>query len=94
MDMTQATTETSCEIEMTANTLPLAMVALSINAPCNKSAAVTIHHQGLMFAYLTDEEGRLGILAPLSSGRVLTQLSFTPVNLARAMVPKATFERR
>ena len=76
MDMPQATTEPSCEIEMTADTLPLAMVALSINAPCNKSAAVTIHHQGLMFAYLTDEEGRLDILAPAMSTEAFFISSF------------------
>lgn len=64
MDAPQATTEPACDIEMTADSLPLAMVALSINAPCNPQAAVTIHHQGLMFAYLTDEDGRLDILAP------------------------------
>jgi len=64
MDVPPVAVEPVCDIAMSADTLPLAMVALSINAPCNKSAAVTIHHQGLMYSYLTDEEGRVDIVVP------------------------------
>ena len=53
-----------CSVEMTADGLPMAMVALSVSAPCHPSMAVTIHHQGLMFSELTDEKGDLSLLVP------------------------------
>jgi len=59
--------EPDCAVNMTADTLPMAMVALSVTAPCNPNAAVTIHHQGLMFSLLTDEKGALEVLVPAMS---------------------------
>ena len=53
-----------CGIEMSADTLPLAMVALSLDAPCHTNAAVTIHHQGMMFSLLTEADGVADVLVP------------------------------
>ena len=56
--------EPDCQVDLSADTLPLAMVALSLTAPCSPNAAVTIHHQGLMFSLLTDEAGVLDVVVP------------------------------
>ena len=56
--------EKSCEVAMGATVLPLAMVALSVTAPCEPNAALTIHHQGMMFTILTDAAGTTDILVP------------------------------
>lgn len=56
--------EQSCDVAMNATVLPLAMVALSVTAPCELNTAITIHHQGLMFTILTDAAGTADILAP------------------------------
>ena len=59
-----AAPEPVCEVAMTADTLPLAMVAVSVVAPCQPNAAVTIHHQGMIFSQLTDETGRVDVVVP------------------------------
>ena len=59
-----AAPEPACEVAMTADTLPLAMVAVSVVAPCQPNAAVTIHHQGMIFSQLTDEAGRVDVVVP------------------------------
>lgn len=62
-----ATPEPVCEVKMSADTLPMAMVAVSVVAPCQPNTAVTIHHQGMMFSQLTDAEGRVAIVVPALS---------------------------
>lgn len=59
--------EPVCDVAMSADTLPMAMVAVSLVAPCQPNAAVTIHHQGMMFSQLTDLEGRVDIIVPALS---------------------------
>lgn len=54
----------ACSVMMDATVLPLAMVSLSVNAPCQPNAAMTIHHQGMMFTVLTDDAGMTDILVP------------------------------
>lgn len=56
--------EPDCDVDMSADTLPMAMVALTLSAPCNPNAAVTIHHQGLIFSLLTDDAGALDVIVP------------------------------
>ena len=56
--------EQICDVVMDATVLPLAMVALSVTAPCEQNAAITIHHQGLMFTILADAAGTTNILVP------------------------------
>lgn len=59
-----AVPEPVCDVEMSADTLPMAMVAVSLTAPCQPNAAVTIHHQGMMFSQLTDADGRVDVIVP------------------------------
>lgn len=56
--------EQICDVVMDATVLRLAMVALSVTAPCEQNAAITIHHQGLMFTILADAAGTTDILVP------------------------------
>ncbi len=56
--------EPVCDITMDALALPLAMVAVSIAAPCHPNAAVTIHHQGMMFTVVSDQAGQTEVLVP------------------------------
>ena len=56
--------EPVCDIDMTAQTLPLAMVAVSVQAACQPNASLTIHHQGMMFTVLTDQSGGAEMLVP------------------------------
>lgn len=56
--------EPVCDVEMSADTLPMAMVAVSLTAPCQPNAAVTIHHQGMMFSQVTDENGQVDVIVP------------------------------
>ena len=39
-------------------------LAVSVVAPCQPNAAVTIHHQGMIFSQLTDETGRVDVVVP------------------------------
>lgn len=53
-----------CTPEMNATAAPAAFAQLELIAPCHPNAGVTIHHQGMMFSVLTDEEGKLSVVAP------------------------------
>ena len=57
----------SCDPEMTTRALPAAMVELSLDAPCLSGQRVTIHHNGMMFTDVTDEQGRLILGVPALS---------------------------
>lgn len=59
-----AASSEDCTVEMTAEPTRAAMVDLSLTAPCQANAAVTIHHNGMMFDAVTDAEGRLALSAP------------------------------
>jgi hemin uptake protein HemP len=61
-DATGVVPQPACDVTMDAQVLPLAMVALSLNAPCQPNAAVTIHHQGMMFTMVSDQFGQMGVL--------------------------------
>lgn len=53
-----------CEISVTANAMPAAMVALDIMAPCRSFAPVRITHSGLEFEAETDALGLLTLDIP------------------------------
>lgn len=41
-----------------------AMVDIAISAPCQPQTMVTLHHQGMIFTVLTDDNGDANVLAP------------------------------
>ena len=59
-----AAPEPVCSVTMDATVLPLAMVSLAVAAPCQPNAAMSIHHQGMMFTVLTDDAGIADIFVP------------------------------
>lgn len=63
-DMAPAIAQDTCEITMDAQALPMAMVSVSVNAPCNLSEYATFHHQGMMFKELLDENGQIDMVVP------------------------------
>ena len=54
----------ACDYKLTAETVPGAMVALSLDAPCARDQRFTLHHNGLMFTQVTDEGGHASMLVP------------------------------
>ena len=75
-----ATPEKSCEVAVGATVLPLAMVVLSVTVPCEPNVALTIHHQGMMFAILTDAAGTADILMPAMANFDRAALQWQGVN--------------
>ncbi len=55
---------TDCAPAVQARTTDAAMVALSVSAPCNIDSRGTLHHHGMMFTFLTDEEGTAELVVP------------------------------
>lgn len=53
-----------CKAVLTATPTDLAMVSLSLSNPCRPDAVVAIHHQGLMFNAITDENGKYDVTVP------------------------------
>ncbi len=65
--MIEEIAEMDCKIEMTAIEMKLAMVQLSLSAPCRAGESVVIHHDGLMFSAMTDETGSVTLNVPALS---------------------------
>ena len=84
-----AAPEASCEVEMSADALPLAMVAVSVLAPCQANAAVTIHHQGMIFSELTDAAGRMEVVVPALAQEAFFIAAFADGEGAVASTPVA-----
>lgn len=86
----------SCSVEMTATPAPAAMVDLGVSAACLPQARVTIHHNGMMLSYLTDEDGDAEIRVPALSKDAVFIASFENGTgaVARAKISDlADFER-
>lgn len=85
-----------CTPVLTAAPLPAALVDLTLDAPCNPSAAVTIHHQGMMFKTLTDADGHLEVTVPALKSAAVFMASFPSGagTVATALVPGlASYDR-
>lgn len=54
----------SCAVTAEATARPGALVDLQISAPCLADARVVIHHHGMFFADLTNDQGQLEITIP------------------------------
>ncbi|MEJ6396548.1 hypothetical protein [Yoonia sp. 208BN28-4] len=68
LDVPQAIVQADpCEITMTATPAALAMVDVSVAAPCHADSKLVLHHQGMMFSALTDDAGQLDIQIPALS---------------------------
>mgnify|MGYP005990759689 CR=1 FL=1 len=67
----------ACAVTMDSQALPQAMVALSVSAPCQQSEYITVHHQGMMFKEITDENGQIDLIVPALAETAFYLLSFT-----------------
>jgi hypothetical protein len=65
-----------CAITMTATPIAGAMVDVMLNAPCNASERVTLHHQGLMFTEVMQPDGTLTVSVPALSEQAIFIASF------------------
>jgi hypothetical protein len=70
---------------------PAALVALSLSAPCQPNAQVTIHHQGMIFSAVTDDEGHATIDVPALSELAVFIAAFDNGEGAVASVPVPDF---
>lgn len=53
-----------CDGGISAMAGPAAMVALQVSAPCAPETFGMLHHQGMIFSFLTDKEGAASLIAP------------------------------
>ncbi len=62
-----ATAATLCQIKLSATARIAAQVLLTLNAPCQPSTIVTIHHGGLLFREKLSPDGVLNLIIPALS---------------------------
>lgn len=66
----------SCVAFLEARPIAAAMVELTLNAPCEPNARVTLHHNGMMVSETTDATGRLDVQMPALSQTAIYMASF------------------
>ncbi|MCV2892546.1 hypothetical protein [Lentibacter sp. XHP0401] len=57
----------ACKVGMTATPMAAALVNLELSAPCAPNERVVIHHNGMMFAEVTDDAGMFTTTIPALS---------------------------
>ncbi len=85
-----------CSFSVTAQTLPMAFVALSVSAPCDPMSSVQFHHQGITFSQMTDEDGNATAIAPALAEQALFMVTLANGDgaVASSYVPEiALFDR-
>lgn len=75
-----------CDVAATASPAPMASVTLTLDAPCNASQRVTIHHTGMMFTQTTSDSGQLKATVPALSENAVFIIEFDNGKGAVAMV--------
>lgn len=65
-----------CTATLTADPTAAAMVQLEVQAPCHVKERLTVHHAGMMFTEVTDEDGQLSLKVPALSENALFMVSF------------------
>ena len=81
-----------CEVTMTADPAPAAMVDLIVEAACLSDARFTLHHSGMMFHALTDENGRSSLRVPALAENAVFIASFDNSQGAVAQIEVPTLE--
>jgi len=62
-----ATPNLACDVSLTAEALPAALIALDLTAPCLTGERVVIHHGDLRFTDIIGSDGRLSVAVPALS---------------------------
>lgn len=60
-----------CAVDLTGELRASAMVALHLSAPCQPNARAVIHHTGMMFSIVTDENGEARLDVPALTERAV-----------------------
>ncbi|MFA3920007.1 hypothetical protein [Ruegeria hyattellae] len=68
--------ELGCNVTVASSVLPLARVALSVEASCFPNQRVTVHHSGLFFTDTTDGKGALDVTIPALSEQAVFIIEF------------------
>jgi len=71
-----AATGFTCDVTMTASPAAGAMLSLVLDAPCNASERVTLHHQGMMFTEVVQPDGMLSMTVPALAEQAILIASF------------------
>lgn len=85
-------TARACDATLTAAPLPGAMAALRLSAPCHRDARAVIHHRGMMFSVLTDDQGLAQVDVPALSARAVFVAGFEDQTGAVASLDIADLE--
>ncbi|WP_297770825.1 hypothetical protein [uncultured Roseovarius sp.] len=65
-----------CDFEMQATPLAAAMVKVTLDAPCMINTRYTLHHNGMMFTAVTDEQGQSTLSVPALAEQAVFIASF------------------
>lgn len=86
----------SCDVSLSAEPTAAAMVQLDLIAPCHPKERVTVHHNGMMFTEVTDEDGSLSTkVAALSENAVfMVSLATGKTVVSQAKVTSLEFYDR
>lgn len=68
--------ELGCSISSDTTVSPMAMVNLTVSAPCYGNQRVTIHHKGLMFTDTTDDNGIVKVTIPAFAENAVFMIAF------------------
>ena len=66
----------SCEMLLEAKPVAAAMVELTLNAPCMANERFTLHHHGMMFSQVTDQDGQQHLVVPALTQSAVYMVSF------------------
>ncbi|UWP98414.1 hypothetical protein [Aliiroseovarius crassostreae] len=85
-----------CTPSLTGRVEDLAMMTLTVEAPCNANAEVEFSHEGLRFTEYLDEEGRVEVTVPALTrdAKVSAYLAETSAAHLELTVPEAAQYRR
>lgn len=68
--------EMACEITMDASPEPGAIVSLALDAPCMTDERFVLHHNGMMFSAMTDQDGQAALNVPALTENAIFIASF------------------
>ena len=66
----------TCAAELAARPMAAAMVDLTLSAPCEANARVTLHHNGMMITEQMDPNGKLTLQLPVLSQTAIFMAAF------------------
>lgn len=81
-----------CEIVLTADPAPAAMVDLTLEASCLPEERFALHHSGMMFHALTDRDGQARLRVPALADNAVFIASFTTGDGAVAQIDVPTLD--